>query len=144
MYKFSKSSLEKLKTCDIRLQEVFSEVLNYADITIVYGYRSITEQMELYKKGRELVEGRWVVKDKNGIVTYCDGIYTRSKHNNFPATAIDVAPYPIDWTNTQRFNELSEVVKNIISKKNIPLVWGGDFKSIKDYPHWELNFKNDK
>lgn len=52
--------------------------------------------------------------------------------------AVDIAPYPIDWKDLKRFKMLSEHIKKVARILNIQVAWGGDWKTFKDYPHWEL------
>jgi len=51
---------------------------------------------------------------------------------------MDLAPFPIDWNNLDRFAELAKVIKRIAKENNTPLEWGGDWKNFKDYPHFQL------
>lgn len=139
MPKFSEKSKSKLYTCHQDIIDIMEEVIKIFDFTIIYGNRSIKEQLELYSKGREFLDGNWIITDKKKIVTYCDGMIKKSKHNFYPSLAIDIAPYPIDWNDLTRFRELSEVVKKIALEKNIKIRWGGDFKKLKDSPHFELD-----
>lgn len=136
MYTFSKKSLEKLNTADERLQRLFKEVIKETDITIIFGHRSSEEQFELYKQGREFINNQWVKTGKT--VTNLDGINKKSNHNYYPSKAVDIAPYPIDWNNIERFKILSSVVKRKALELGINVQWGGDWKSFKDYPHWEI------
>lgn len=53
MAKFSKSSLDKLKTCDKRLQLVFNEVIKTVDCSILEGHRGKTRQNTLYFEGKQ-------------------------------------------------------------------------------------------
>ncbi len=71
-------------------------------------------------------------------MTYCDGINKKSKHNHTPSLAIDIAPYPIDWNDIGRFTQLSKIVLDIAKNINIEITWGGHFKTLKDYPHYEI------
>lgn len=122
MPQFSKTSLQRLKTCDKRLQRIFKEVIKGYDITILEGHRTLERQKELYDKGSSKI----------------DGITKKGKHNYNPSLAVDVAPYPIDWNNTVRFKELALIVKYEAKKQGIDIRWGGDWKSFIDMPHWEL------
>jgi peptidoglycan L-alanyl-D-glutamate endopeptidase CwlK len=90
---FSDKSLQKLETCDHHLQILFTEVVKHYDCTVLYGHRSPDEQFEIYKQGRELINGVWVIADKSKIVTNCDGYKIKSNHNKLPSKAVDVAPY---------------------------------------------------
>ena len=113
MYKFSKNSKKRLKTCHKDLQVLFSYVIKYFDCSIIYGYRSPEEQFELYKKGRKLENDIWIIDDQDKIVTYKDGYRKKSKHNTNPSDAIDVIPYPIEWKNTNRMRFFIGFVKGI-------------------------------
>lgn len=41
-----------------------------------------------------------------------------------------------DWP---LYARLAEVMKEAAEIENVPIVWGGDWKSFKDGPHFELN-----
>jgi peptidoglycan L-alanyl-D-glutamate endopeptidase CwlK len=129
MYKFSKTSQARLDTCHPKLKQLFEEVIKVADITIVSGMRTPEEQLELYKQGRT---------EPGNIVTNLDGYNKKSKHNENPSLAVDVVPYPVDWNDIDRFIELSHTVKTLAHHLGIEIQWGGDWKTFKDYPHWQL------
>lgn len=135
MPKFGKGSLTKLSTCDSRIQKVMNEAIKHYDFTVLYGYRTPEEQFELYKQGRQLQNGKWIKVGKT--VTELDGKIKKSNHNSNPSKAIDIAPYPIDWNNIKRFEELATVVKRCAKELGIEITWGGDWK-MKDYPHYEV------
>lgn len=94
MAKFSKTSKDKLETAHKDLQTLFQYVITNFDCTVVHGHRSPEFQFELYKKGRSLIDGEWIITDKKQWVTNCDGYKIKSKHNESPSLAVDVAPYP--------------------------------------------------
>ena len=79
MPKFGKKSLEKLNTCDKRLQLVLNEVIKTVDCSVLEGHRGEQRQNKLYD------EGKTKLKFPNG------------RHNASPSRAVDVVPYPIDW-----------------------------------------------
>jgi len=127
-YEFSKQSLANLKTCDKRLQKLFNEVIKHFDCSIIGGYRSNSEQEYFFKKGLTKLRGG------------------ESKHNLQPSQAVDVCPYPIDWSNHKRYILLAGYVKGIASQMNIKIRWGGDWDSdnimkdqtFNDLPHFEI------
>lgn len=139
MFKFSKRSINNLATADKKLQLLFSEVIKEIDCTVIYGHRTPDEQFELFKKGRERVDGWWTVTDKSKVVTNLDGTTKKSKHNYYPSKAVDVVPYPLDWNDIDSFKQLASVVKDKALELGIDVEWGGDWKSFKDYPHWQIN-----
>jgi len=135
MNKFSKKSLSNLESCHQDLQTLFKAVLPKIDITIIEGHRTVERQQELYAQGRT----------KAGkIVTNIDGFRQKGKHNMKPSLAVDVVPYPIDWNDIDRFKHLANVVKdtwlNLKQSGQVAnkLTWGGDWVTLKDYPHWEI------
>ena len=51
---------------------------------------------------------------------------------------MDIVPYPVDWENLQRFQELSDVVKEACRTVGVSnLHWGYDMWKW-DLPHWEI------
>lgn len=120
MATLGKKSLERLATCHPDLQRLVKEVVKEYDITVLEGHRGEKEQNEAFEKGNSKV--RW----PNG------------KHNKIPSEAVDIAPYPIDWNNLSRFKEMGEIVKRKATELGINIAWGGEWKTLKDYPHFEL------
>lgn len=108
-------------------------------------WRSQLRQLQLYQEGRELRGGVWIVVDRRLVKTNCDGTLKRSRHNVFPAEAVDVAvdidPGPgqkILWDNLA-FEPLGQLALRH------GLVWGGDWnrnlirdEKWRDTPHLEL------
>lgn len=139
MYKFSKRSKENLASADVKLQQLFNEVIKEFDCTVICGHRTPEEQFELFRKGRERVDGWWKIVDKSKVVTNIDGFTKKSKHNYSPSKAVDVVPFPLDWNDIDAFKLLASVVKRKAMELGIDVEWGGDWKSFKDYPHWQIN-----
>lgn len=131
MPKFSKKSLEKLSQCDERLQLVLNEAIKYYDFTILEGHRGKELQNMYYEQGKSKLK------------------YPKSKHNSFPSIAVDIAPYPIDWNDRERFYFMAGVVKGIANSMGIKLRWGGDWDQDHDFkdqtffdlPHFEISTK---
>jgi peptidoglycan L-alanyl-D-glutamate endopeptidase CwlK len=144
MPNFGKASLTKLDTCHPDIKRVMLEVIKELDITIVFGHRTPSEQLALYKQGRVFSNGRWVKTGKT--VTDKDGTVKKSKHNHLPSLAIDICPYPVDWNNLDRFYKQKDVVMKCAKRLGVELVWGADWDgdgdiaehTLQDYPHFEL------
>tara|TARA_R110002020_G_scaffold45737_3_gene130654 strand:+ start:2703 stop:3095 length:393 start_codon:yes stop_codon:yes gene_type:complete len=128
MPKFGKTSKKKLQTCEKDLQLLFKEVVRNFDCTIVCGYRGEKDQNEAFKRGNSKVK------------------YPKGRHNSTPSFAVDVAPYPIDWTDNDRFNYFAGYVMGVASQMGIELIWGGDWdgdtdlkdNAFDDLVHFEL------
>lgn len=128
MPSFSKSSQDKLNTCDERLQKVFNEVIKYYDCTIICGHRGEKEQNEAFMKG------------------YSKLRFPKSKHNSSPSKAVDVMPFPINWNDRKKVLHFSGFVMGIAKSLGINLRCGIDFNqdfnfendSFIDGPHYEL------
>ena len=122
-YKWGKSSLNNLKSCDKRLQDMANMMLARSDfdLTITCGFRGEQEQNDAFLRGAS--------KAKFG----------QSKHNTMPSQAIDICPYPINWdTNDRRWQEMALNAMWCAGKLGINITWGGSFKSLKDLPHFQL------
>lgn len=124
---FSAGSLANLATCDERLQQVFREVVKHFDCQVLEGHRSESRQAEMFALGRS--------KIKAG-----------GKHNAYPSLAVDVAPYPINWNDTQRFHYFAGFVMGTAKSMGVTLRWGGDWsqdtevkdETFRDLPHFEI------
>lgn len=128
MPKFGKASLDKLATCDDRLQRVFNEVIKYFDCTVIEGHRGEAAQNKAFAEGKSKLK------------------YPQGKHNKTPSLAADVLPYPIDWNDTNRMRYFAGFVVGIAASMGITIRWGGDWNqntelkdnSFNDLPHFEL------
>ena len=128
MAKFGKASKSKLLTCHEDLQTVFNEVIKYVDCSILEGHRSGERQDKLFEEGKTKVK------------------YPNGRHNASPSRAVDVAPYPIDWDDRERFHLFAGFVLGIARSMGITLRWGGDWNmnfkvddnKFDDFPHFEL------
>ena len=113
MPRFGKRSRERLKGVDARLVNVLNEVVKYFDITVIEGLRSQERQNELVAQGKSKTKFGKHVKGK----------------------AVDIAPYPIDWEDRERFHYMGGMIRGIGKQLNVNIRWGGDWDSdgeIKD------------
>lgn len=121
---FGKRSKKRMQGVDFRLQAVFNEVIKDFDCTIIEGLRSEERQKELLKKGATKT--------------------LKSKH--LEGRAMDVAPYPIDWDNRDRFHYFGGYVLGVASQMGYNIRWGGDWdsdtetkdNSFDDLVHFEI------
>tara|TARA_Y100000401_G_scaffold30872_1_gene22555 strand:+ start:197 stop:577 length:381 start_codon:yes stop_codon:yes gene_type:complete len=107
MPKFGKRSKERLRGVDTRLVNVLNELIKIMDVTIIEGLRSKQRQEILLKEG----------KTKTKFSKHIEG------------KAVDLAPYPIDWEDRDRFHYMGGMIRGIAKQLNINVRWGGDWDS---------------
>jgi peptidoglycan L-alanyl-D-glutamate endopeptidase CwlK len=135
MAQYGVQSMAALATADQNLITLFDEVVKSFDNKILYGYRDPVLQFELFKLGRayDHVTGLWSIIHKSKVVTYKDGVINLSNHNYIPSRAVDVAPYPINWGDTNRIYLFAGYVLATARKllesgaMTKAIRWGGDW-----------------
>lgn len=88
------------------------------DFTVIEGVRTLQRQKQLKASGAS--------KTLN------------SRH--LTGHAVDIVPYPVSW-DWARFYPIADAMKKAAKELKIDVDWGGDWKTFKDGPHWELNWK---
>ena len=131
-YAFGMSSNEKLSQCDHRLVKVAERVIKVMDFKVLEGHRDQATQDKYFKEGKSKL--KW----PNG------------KHNKLPSLAIDVVPYPVDFSDKPkaiaRFYLLGGLFLMAANELGIKLRcgfdWDGDFdlneNQFDDLGHFEL------
>ena len=107
MPRFGKRSRERLKGVNIKLQHILNQLIKIMDVTIIEGLRTQERQDELVKKGASKTK--------------------YSKH--IQGKAVDVAPYPIDWEDRERFHYIGGMLRGIVHEMDVKIRWGGDWDS---------------
>jgi len=128
MPEFGKTSRARLATCHPDLQRVMNEVIKHYDCSIICGHRGRAAQQLAFETGKSKAR------------------FGESPHNFTPALAVDVVPYPIDWSDTSRMTHFAGFVLGVAEMLGIELRWGGDWdrdthlsdNRFDDFPHFEL------
>jgi len=133
MPSFSQRSLQRLSTCHVELRALFDAVVADFDCTILEGFRGPEAQEQVFRTGRS--KAQW----------------PESKHNQTPARAVDVLPFPVRWPKGQgsdlnRIYFFAGYVKSTAEALGINVRWGGDWdgdteiddQTFDDLAHWEL------
>jgi len=107
MAKFGKKSRSRLKGVDTKLINVLNELIKIMDVTIIEGLRSEQRQNKLLEEG----------KTKTKFSKHIEG------------KAVDLAPYPIDWNDRDRFHYMGGMIRGIAKQLNTKVRWGGDWDS---------------
>ena len=125
---FGERSKKNLNTCDEDLVFLFEEVVKYFDCSVLEGHRGKKLQNKYFKEGKSKLK------------------FPEGNHNKKPSKAVDVVPYPIDFSDRERMTYFAGFVKGMAAVLGIPIRWGGDWNSntevkdnnFDDLPHFEL------
>ena len=120
-YKLGTRSLQSLSGVHPDMVAVVKRAIEITevDFTVIEGIRSISRQRELLKAGKS----------------------TTLNSRHITGHAVDMVPWPVDWEDLKRFEQMSEAMKTAADELDISIVWAGDWKSFYDAPHFELNRK---
>lgn len=138
------------KLCELWIEECRKAGIN---LIISQTLRSMEIQDAYYAQGRENLESVNAKRKKAKLApikTIENKIVTNAKPGASPhnyGLAWDFVPIvngKPDWNNLALFKKCGEIAKKL-NFEGYTLEWGGDFKTIKDYPHIQLkNWKNYK
>lgn len=122
-FKFGTRSLKNLEGVHPDLKKVMMKAIEDSpiDFMILEGLRTLVRQQELVRMGAS--------KTMN------------SRH--LTGHAVDIAPLlngviRFDWP---LYYRLAPVIKDVAVSLKVPIVWGGDWRTFKDGPHFELDRK---
>ncbi len=125
-FKFSQRSEDNLKGVHPDLVKVVRRALQLSDIdfTVIEGLRTKERQNQLY-----------VLRKTKTL---------NSRH--LTGHAVDIAPYPLDWNDIEKFGKLAKAMFAAAKELKIPIRWGGDWnrngrsddETFYDGPHFEL------
>ena len=129
MPRFSERSRRRVASCHPDIQRVLVTAIEHGpDFAVLQGRRGRRAQTAALRAGHSQLP------------------YPRSRHNTKPSLAVDVAPWPIDWDDTNRFRFLAGFLLGVAAVLGIRLRWGGDWdrdfqerdERFRDLPHFEL------
>lgn len=129
MPKFSRASAQRLATCHADIRKVCEQLIKTFDFSVTCGHRGKADQDAAYKAGNSKVR------------------FPNSAHNKLPSLAVDMVPYPVDWNDIGRFKEMAAAffaVANLLKERGEithEFDWGGNWRTLKDYPHFEVKEK---
>jgi len=120
-FKYGAASRTQLATVHKDLQRLFHEVIKYWDNQILEGRRSdVQHKINLATGASKTKNSKHVTGDK-------------------PSLAVDVAPYPVKWTDYQRFYAFAGYVIATAQQMGIKVRWGGDWDSDRDFSDQTFN-----
>lgn len=92
--------------------------LTTQDFTVIEGLRTLERQEQLVAKGAS--------KTMN------------SRH--LTGHAVDLVPYPVAW-DWPLFYPIADAMKLAAKELDVDLEWGGDWRTFKDGPHFQLSWE---
>ena len=90
------------------------------DFTVLEGMRSIDRQADLFVSGASQT--------------------MNSRH--LTGHAVDIAPLvdgKVSW-HWPHYHRLAPIIKDAATELGVEIEWGGDWRSFKDGPHWQLSW----
>ncbi|MGI9143097.1 MAG: M15 family metallopeptidase [Fluviibacter sp.] len=122
-FKFGQRSEDRLKGLHPDLVKVVRRALEISevDFAALEGVRTEARQAELFKAGASQT--------------------MKSRH--LTGHAVDLAPVvgnQVRW-DWPLFAKIAKAMKAAAAEFNIPIEWGGDWRTFKDGPHWQLTWK---
>jgi hypothetical protein len=139
MPSFGEASRAQLDTVCPELVKVMEIVVQEYDISILEGRRSWDRQAELLRQNKTKVGPG---ESKHNPPKLPDG----TEDETWLSTAVDVAPYPIDWKDAKRFIYMAGMIIGIGRSLGFDIRWGGnwdedqviiDDQNFDDLPHFE-------
>lgn len=97
--------------------------LSPLDFTVLEVVRTVARQRDLVAKGASKTM-------KSRHIPGADGF----------SHAVDLAPMDggqVSWS-WPLYNKLAPIVKQAAKEVGVPIEWGGDWRTFKDGPHWQL------
>lgn len=121
-YKFGERSRDRMQGVHPDLVAVMDRAIQSSpiDFTVLEGLRSVDRQKQLVAEGKSQT--------------------MNSRH--LTGHAIDVAPIvdgKVSW-DWEHYHILAPVIKQAARDIGVDIEWGGDWKSFKDGPHWQLSW----
>ena len=123
MYRLSARSLNNLSGVHPDLVAVVKRAIQLTDVdfTVIEGLRTMERQRELVKQGSSQT--------------------SNSRH--LSGHAVDLMAYvPGDNWNWKHYPRIAAAMKQAAQELSIPIIWGGDWQTFKDGPHFELPRKD--
>ncbi len=123
-FSLSKRSLERLALIhpDLRKTVQLAILHSHVDFGVSEGLRTLERQKQLFKSGATTtLQSRHLTGHAVDLVAYVDG------------------EVRWDWP---LYHKIADAMKAAADGLNIPIKWGGDWKSFPDGPHFQLRWRD--
>ncbi len=119
-FALSKASLDKLSGVHPDLVKVVKRAIELTpiDFKVLEGVRTLATQKAYLARG----------------------VTTTLKSRHLTGHAVDLVPIvdgKVTW-DWKFYHKLAPIIKQAAKEVGTPIEWGGDWKSFKDGPHWQL------
>lgn len=130
MYKLSNQSLANLKGVHPDLQKVVKRAIEITniDFKVTEGLRSVEQQKKNVAKGVSTT-----MNSRHLTGHAVDLVPLKDVNNDGKVDAKEMYSWPV-------YYELAKIIKKAAKDVGVTVEWGGDWKSFKDGPHWQLPF----
>ena len=120
MFSFSKASLDKMNGVNPKLVNLMKEAIKNSpyDFGITEGIRTLKRQKELVAQGKSKT----------------------LKSYHLTGKAVDIAVWingKVTW-DFKYYKEVANHIKEVAKKLGYVITWGGDWKTFKDGPHFQI------
>jgi len=118
--KFGERSTARMAGLHPDLKKVMNQAILATDLdfTVLEGLRTLERQKQMVESGAS----------------------TTLNSRHLDGHAVDIAPFvggEVRW-DWPLYYKLAVIVKAAAKTVNVPIEWGGDWKTFKDGPHWQL------
>jgi peptidoglycan L-alanyl-D-glutamate endopeptidase CwlK len=100
----------------------------------------VARAAQLSDRPFRVLEGKRTLARQKELVARGASQTLKSRH--LTGHAVDIAPLEegrVSWS-WPLYYPLAKIMKQAAKELNVPLEWGGDWKSFKDGPHWQLSW----
>lgn len=119
-FKLSQKSLDRMAGAHPDLVKVVTRAIELSpvDFGITEGLRSVDRQKQLLAEGKsQTMKSRHITGHAVDVVAYVDG--------------------KVSWE-WKLYEQISKAFKQASVDVGVPIEWGGDWKTLKDGPHFQL------
>jgi peptidoglycan L-alanyl-D-glutamate endopeptidase CwlK len=129
MRRWSERSFANLQGIHPDLRAVLDSTLQNSplDFVITEGLRTVARQRELLRIGAS------TTMNSRHLTGHAVDLYAWVDLN------VDGKVEFAEMSNPRLLKQISDAIKAVALAKDVPIVWGGDWRTFKDMPHFELD-----